>query len=42
MTAPYYLPLIRQRIDRRRDPVAAVRGAGEDGGLFELLGEDAS
>ena len=24
---------------RRRDPVAAVKGAGEDGGLFDLLGE---
>jgi site-specific DNA-methyltransferase (adenine-specific) len=36
-----YLPLIRQRIDRRRDPVAAVRGAGEDGGLFDLLEEGA-
>lgn len=32
-----YLPLIRQRIARRRDPVEAVRGAGEDGGLFDLL-----
>jgi hypothetical protein len=32
-----YLPLIVQRINRRRDPVAAVRGAGEDGGLFDLL-----
>ncbi len=32
-----YLPLIQQRIHRRRDPVAAVRGAGEDGGLFDLL-----
>ena len=32
-----YLPLILQRINRRRDPVAAVKGAGEDGGLFDLL-----
>ena len=32
-----YLPLIVQRINRRRDPVAAVKGAGEDGGLFDLL-----
>lgn len=34
-----YLPLIRQRIARRRDPVEAVKNAGEDGGLFDLLGE---
>jgi len=32
-----YLPLIVQRIHRRRDPIAAVRAAGEDLGLF---GED--
>lgn len=32
-----YLPLIVQRVNRRRDPVEAVRGAGEDGGLFDLL-----
>lgn len=32
-----YLPLIQQRIHRRVDPVAAVRGAGVDGGLFDLL-----
>lgn len=32
-----YLPLIKQRIHRRRDPVEAVRGTGEDGGLFDLL-----
>jgi DNA modification methylase len=32
-----YLPLIVQRINRRRDPVAAVKAAGEDGGLFDLL-----
>src|SRR5690606_33909985 len=36
-----YLPLIRQRIARRRDPVEAVKNAGEDGGLFDLLGEEA-
>lgn len=34
-----YLPLIVQRIHRRRDPVAAVKAAGDDGGLFDLLGE---
>jgi site-specific DNA-methyltransferase (adenine-specific) len=33
-----YLPLITQRIHRRRDPVAAVKAAGGDAGLFELLG----
>ena len=32
-----YLPLIRQRIHRRRDPVAAVKASAEDGGLFDLL-----
>jgi hypothetical protein len=32
-----YLPLIQQRIDRRRDPVAAVRATQDDGGLFDLL-----
>ncbi|GAB2970142.1 DNA-methyltransferase [Nocardioides montaniterrae] len=32
-----YLPLIRQRIDRRRDPVAAVRATGDDAGLFDLI-----
>lgn len=32
-----YLPLIRQRIDRRRDPVAAVKAITEDSGLFDLL-----
>jgi hypothetical protein len=32
-----YLPLIVQRINRRRDPVAAVIASGEDGGLFDLL-----
>ena len=34
-----YLPLIVQRINRRRDPVEAVKASGEDGGLFDLLGE---
>ena len=33
-----YLPLIRQRIDRRRDPVEALRGQAADLGLFDLLG----
>ncbi len=32
-----YLPLIVQRINRRRDPVAAVAALGDDGGLFDLL-----
>ena len=32
-----YLPLIVQRINRRRDPVAAVKATGDDGGLFDLL-----
>jgi hypothetical protein len=32
-----YLPLITQRIHRRRDPVEAVRASGDDGGLFDLL-----
>jgi DNA modification methylase len=37
-----YLPLIVQRINRRRDPVQAVKGSGEDLGLFDLLdGESA-
>jgi hypothetical protein len=31
-----YLPLIVQRIHRRRDPVAAVLATAEDGGLFDL------
>ena len=30
-----YLPLIEQRIHRRRDPVAALRLAGDDLGLFD-------
>ena len=33
-----YLPLIRQRIDRRREPVEALRGQAADLGLFDLLG----
>lgn len=32
-----YLPLIVQRIQRRRDPVAAVKATGDDAGLFDLL-----
>lgn len=36
-----YLPLIRQRIDRRRDPVAAIKQRGDDLGLFELDEEPA-
>lgn len=35
-----YLPLVTQRIHRRRDPVQAVKAQGEDGGLFDLLGEE--
>jgi site-specific DNA-methyltransferase (adenine-specific) len=31
---PDYLPLITQRINRRRDPVAYLTAAGEDLGLF--------
>lgn len=37
-----YLPLIVQRINRRRDPVAAVKATGDDGGLFDLLGGGAA
>ena len=37
-----YLPLIVQRIQRRRDPVAAVKAAGDDAGLFDLLDGEAS
>ena len=33
-----YLPLIMQRINRRRDPVEAIRQRGEDLGLFDLEG----
>lgn len=36
---PDYLPLIVQRINRRRDPVAAVKASGDDGGLFDLIGD---
>jgi site-specific DNA-methyltransferase (adenine-specific) len=36
-----YLPLIMQRIHRRRDPVAAIRQTGDELGLFELDGEGA-
>ena len=36
-----YLPLIRQRIDRRCDPVAAIKQRGDDLGLFELDEEPA-
>jgi DNA modification methylase len=35
-----YLPLILQRIHRRRDPVAAVLAASEDRGLFDLLDDE--
>lgn len=35
-----YLPLIQQRIDRRLNPVAAIRSQGEEGGLFDLLNEE--
>ena len=31
-----YLPLIMQRIHRRRDPIGAVRQVGGDLGLFDL------
>jgi hypothetical protein len=34
------MPLITQRIHRRIDPVAAVKASGDDGGLFDLLGEE--
>jgi hypothetical protein len=33
-----YLPLIMARIHRRRDPVEAIKLAGEDLGLFDLDG----
>lgn len=36
-----YIPLIQQRIARRLDPVAAIRTAGEDSGLFGLIEEGA-
>ena len=35
-----YLPLITQRIHRRRDPVEAVKALTEDRGLFDLLNEE--
>lgn len=31
-----YLPLIQQRINRRRDPVAYIKAAGDDLGLLGL------
>ena len=34
-----YLPLILARIHRRTDPVAAIRLAGDDGGLLDLIDE---
>ena len=34
---PDYLPLIVQRINRRRDPVAATRAAPDEPSLFDLL-----
>jgi site-specific DNA-methyltransferase (adenine-specific) len=34
-----YVPLILQRLNRRRDPVAFVRDSGQDGGLFDLFDE---
>ena len=34
---PDYLPLIVQRINRRRDPVAATRAAPDGPSLFDLL-----
>ena len=33
-----YLPLIMQRINRRRDPVAYIKAAGDELGLFDLEG----
>jgi DNA modification methylase len=33
-----YLPLIMARIHRRRDPVEAIKLAGEDLGLFDIDG----
>lgn len=35
-----YLPLITQRIHRRRDPIEAVRQNGGDLGLFDLDDEE--
>jgi site-specific DNA-methyltransferase (adenine-specific) len=37
-----YLPLIMQRLNRRRDPVEAVKANGEDRGLFDLLGQESA
>ena len=37
---PSYLPLIRQRVDRRIDPVRAVHATTEEPGLFDLLSAD--
>ncbi len=37
-----YLPLIQQRINRRRDPVAAIKATEDDGGLFDLLDDGAA
>lgn len=36
-----YLPLIMQRVNRRRDPVAYLKAAGDDMGLLDLEGEGA-
>jgi site-specific DNA-methyltransferase (adenine-specific) len=36
---PDYLPLIVQRVNRQRDPIAYTATAGEDLGLFELFTE---
>lgn len=36
-----YLPLIMQRVNRRTDPVAYIKEAGDDLGLFDLEGEGA-
>lgn len=33
-----YLPLIMQRVNRRRDPVAYIKAAGDELGLFDLEG----
>lgn len=36
-----YLPLIKQRLDRRRDPAAYLESRGEvEGTIFDLLGEE--
>ena len=36
-----YLPLVVSRIHRQRNPVEAIRLAGDDLGLFDLDGEGA-